>query len=68
MKENRIKSCQKCLLIQTYKLRKPSEWHKKSFKRRFNQQKDWRGMFKKDACMAAKHKIILSQLSPYDSG
>ena len=54
MKENQIQSCQKYLLVKTWK------WHKKSLTRYFNQKKAWHGVI--DAYAAAKHKIILSWL------
>ena len=54
MKENQRESCQKCFLVKTY------EWHKKSFMRWINQEKNWLRMLKIDACAAAKLKSILS--------
>ena len=47
-----IESCQKCLLVKTYK------WHKKSFTRYLIKKRP-DVVLKIDASAAAKHKIIL---------
>ena len=49
-----LESCQKCLLVKIY------EGHEKCFMHKFNRSRALCGVLKMDACVTAKHKVILS--------